>query len=92
MVSQPVTLPPPPGAWVVQVGTAASQEDATALLIDAAGIAPQLGGFQPFLERMEKDGQLVFRARFAGFGGRDDAATICSALKQANKSCLAMQS
>ena len=92
MVSQPVTLPPPPGAWVVQVGTAASQYDATALLIDAAGIAPQLGGFQPFLERMEKDGQLVYRARFAGFGGRDDAATICSALKQANKSCLAMQS
>jgi D-alanyl-D-alanine carboxypeptidase len=92
MTSQPVTLPPPPGAWVVQVGTATSQQDATTLLVEAAGVAPQLGGFQPFLERLEKDGQLVYRARFAGFGGRDDAATICSQLKQANKSCLAMQS
>jgi D-alanyl-D-alanine carboxypeptidase len=92
MASQTVPLPPPPGSWVVQVGTATSEQDATALLIDAAGTAPQLGGFQPFLERLEKDGQLVYRARFAGFIGRDDAATICSALKQANKSCLAMQS
>jgi D-alanyl-D-alanine carboxypeptidase len=92
MTSQTVPLPPPVGSWVVQVGTATSQEAATTLLLEAAGTAPQLGGFQPFLERLEKDGQLVYRARFAGFIGRDDAATICSALKQANKSCLAMQS
>lgn len=92
MTSQTVPLPPPAGSWVVQVGTATSQEAATTLLMEASGIAPQLGGFQPFLERLEKDGQLVYRARFAGFIGRDDAATICSALKQANKSCLAMQS
>ena len=92
MVSQPVALPPPPAPGWCRSAPRHRQDDATALLIDAAGIAPQLGGFQPFLERIEKDGQLVFRARFAGFGGRDDAATICSALKQANKSCLAMQS
>jgi D-alanyl-D-alanine carboxypeptidase len=93
VVAQPVpVLPPPAGAWVVQVGAAASEQDAAALLIDAATAVSSLAVFQPFIERLEKDGQLVYRARFAGFGGRDDAATICSQLKQANKSCLAMQS
>lgn len=85
-------LPPPPGAWVVQVGAAGSEQAAAALIMDAAGVAPQLAQFQPFIERLVKDGQLVYRARFAGFGGRDDASGICNALKQANKSCLAMQS
>jgi D-alanyl-D-alanine carboxypeptidase len=93
LVAQPVpVLPPPAGAWVVQVGAAGSEQEAASLIIDAATAVSQLAVFQPFIEKLEKDGQLVYRARFAGFGGRDDAATICSALKQANKSCLAMQS
>jgi D-alanyl-D-alanine carboxypeptidase len=93
VVAQPVpVLPPPAGAWVVQVGAAGSEQDAAALLIDAATAVSTLAVFQPFIERLEQDGQLVYRARFAGFGDRNDATTICSQLKQANKSCLAMQS
>jgi D-alanyl-D-alanine carboxypeptidase len=93
VVAQPVpVLPPPAGAWIVQVGAAGSEQDAAALLIDAATAVSSLAVFQPFIERLQQDGQYVYRARFAGFGDRTDATTICSQLKQANKSCLAMQS
>ena len=43
-------------------------------------------------EFFEKNGQVFYRARFAGFSGRDDATAMCNELKKANMSCLAMQS
>jgi D-alanyl-D-alanine carboxypeptidase len=52
----------------------------------------QLGRFEPYVERFEKNGQVFFRARFAGFGGRNDATAMCNELKKAKMSCLAMQS
>ena len=51
-----------------------------------------LGDFRSYVERFEKNGQVFFRARFVGFGGRDDATAMCNQLKQQNMSCLAMQS
>jgi D-alanyl-D-alanine carboxypeptidase len=81
----------PPGGWVVQIGAGPSEESARALLSDAAGKAGSLGDFRSYVERFEKNGQTFFRARFVGFGDRDDATAMCNQLKQQNMSCLAMQ-
>ncbi len=81
----------PAGGWVVQIGAGPSEESARALLSDAAGKAGSLGDFRSYVERFEKNGQIFYRARFVGFGTRDDAAAMCSQLKQQNMSCLAMQ-
>ncbi|HEV7345323.1 MAG TPA: serine hydrolase [Devosia sp.] len=81
-----------PGGWVVQIGAGPSEDSARAMLSDAAGKVGNLGDFRSYVERFEKNGQVFFRARFIGFGGRDDAAAMCNRLKQQDMSCLAMQS
>lgn len=81
-----------PGGWVVQIGAGPSEESARAMLADAAGKSGTLGDFRSYVERFEKNGQVFYRARFVGFGGRDDATAMCNQLKQQNMSCLAMQS
>ena len=78
--------------WVVQIGAGASEDSARALLSDAAGKVGVLGDFRSYVERFEKNGQTFFRARFVGFGDRDDATAMCNQLKQQDMSCLAMQS
>lgn len=81
-----------PGGWVVQIGAGPSEDSARGLLADAAGKVGNLGDFRSYVERFEKNGQTFFRARFIGFGGRDDATAMCNRLKQQDMSCLAMQS
>lgn len=83
---------PAAGGWIVQIGAAPTEGGANSLLSDAAGSIASLGNFRPYVERFEKSGQIFYRARFTGFGGRDDAAAMCSQLKKAKVSCLAMQS
>lgn len=80
------------GGWVVQIGAGPSEDSARAMLADAAGKVGTLGDFRSYVERFEKNGQTFFRARFIGFGGRDDATALCNQLKQQDLSCLAMQS
>ncbi|MDP2781214.1 serine hydrolase [Devosia sp.] len=82
----------PPGGWVVQIGAGPSEDSARAMLADAAGKAGNLGDFRSYVERFEKNGSVFYRARFIGFGGRDDATAMCNQLKQQNLACLAMQS
>ena len=80
------------GGWVVQIGAAPTEVGANELLIEAASTISSLGDFRPFVERFVKNGQTFYRARFGGFGGRDDATGMCNTLKKAKMSCLAMQS
>ncbi|WP_108459137.1 SPOR domain-containing protein [Devosia naphthalenivorans] len=80
-----------PGGWVVQIGAGPSEESARALLSDAAGKAGDLSDFRSYVERFENNGQIFYRARFIGFGDRDDATAMCNQLKQQDLSCLAMQ-
>lgn len=82
----------PAGGWAVQIGAPPTEEGAASLLTSAAGSVSALGSFQPHIERFEKNGQVFYRARFVGFGGRADATAMCSELKKAKVSCLAMQS
>ncbi len=84
--------PPASRGWVVQIGAAPSESGAAGLLRSAAGSISGLSSFEPYVERFEKNGQVFFRARFAGFGDRDAATAMCNELKKAKLSCLAMQS
>ncbi|MCW5720578.1 MAG: D-alanyl-D-alanine carboxypeptidase [Devosia sp.] len=79
------------GGWVVQIGAGPSEASARAMLSDAAGKVGGLGDFRSYVERFEKNGQVFYRARFVGFGGRDDATTMCNRLKEQSLACLAMQ-
>jgi len=81
-----------PGGWVVQIGAGPSEDSARAMLADAAGKAGGLNDFRSYVERFEKNGSVFYRARFVGFGGRDDATAMCNQLKQQDLACLAMQS
>ena len=92
VVAEAAVSAPTPRGWVVQIGAAPSEAGASGLLTSAAGSITALSSFQPYVERFEKNGQVFFRARFAGFADRDAAAAMCSELKKANMSCLAMQS
>jgi D-alanyl-D-alanine carboxypeptidase len=83
---------PTPSGWVVQIGAAPTESGATSLLQSASGSVAGLGDFQPYVERFEKNGQIFYRARFAGFDGREDAAAMCDQLQKSALSCLAMQS
>ena len=83
---------PKRSGWVVQIGAAPSETGAQSLLSDAAGTVAKFGTYEPYVERLEKNGQIFFRARFAGFGDREAATAMCNELKKARMSCLAMQS
>lgn len=79
-------------AWVVQVGASHHEEGAESLLVDAVSKEAKLTDYRSFVETTNRNGQTFYRARFAGFGDRDQALSVCDRLKQQNMSCLAMQS
>jgi D-alanyl-D-alanine carboxypeptidase len=80
------------GGWIVQIGAAPTEGGANRLITDASGQIDTLASFRSYVERFEKNGQVFFRARFAGFAAREDAASMCNELKKVKMSCLAMQS
>jgi D-alanyl-D-alanine carboxypeptidase len=80
------------GGWIVQIGAAPTEGGANQLITDASGRIDTLASFRSYVERFEKNGQVFFRARFGGFAAREQAASMCSELKKAKMSCLAMQS
>ncbi len=82
---------PPPGGWHIQIGAAPSEEAARRLLSDARSRAADiLGSADPFTEPVKKDGAVLYRARFAGFTGKQEARTACANLKRRSFSCLAV--
>lgn len=76
--------------WVVQIGAAPNQAGAESLLADAAGVK-RIADMRRYVERFERNGQVFYRARIAGFADRDQARATCEALKDIKMSCLAMQ-
>jgi D-alanyl-D-alanine carboxypeptidase len=91
--AMPVALSSAPATgWIVQIGAAPSENGANTLLSDATGKVGSLSTFSAFVQRIEKDGQTFYRARFGGFSGKDAANDMCKQLKQVKMSCLAMQS
>ncbi|MBN9308643.1 serine hydrolase [Devosia sp.] len=85
-------VPAKASGWVVQIGASPTENGANSLISDASSRVGALGSFRSYVERFEKNGQVFFRARFSGFGGREDATGVCNEMKKAKMSCLAMQS
>lgn len=90
--AEPAPAADQPTGWIVQIGASPTETGANSLISDASAKVGSLGTMKSYVERFEKNGQVFFRARFSGFGGRDDAAGVCSEMKKAKMSCLAMQS
>ncbi|HTJ56984.1 MAG TPA: serine hydrolase [Devosiaceae bacterium] len=82
---------PAPGGWIVQIGAAPTEEGAHGLLSDATRQIRTLHDLRPYVERFDKNGQAFYRARFVGFGNRNEASDVCGQLKKAKMTCLAMQ-
>nr|WP_272210129.1 D-alanyl-D-alanine carboxypeptidase [Marinicella sp. W31]MDC2875993.1 D-alanyl-D-alanine carboxypeptidase [Marinicella sp. W31] len=79
-----------PRGWVVQVGTAATAEDARAILIRTQGKAGgALEESEPFALAYNNGGQEIYRARFGGFPDQEEAVRACRALKRNGVSCWA---
>jgi len=82
---------PPPGGWHIQIGATPSEDAARQLLTDARSRAADiLGSADPFTQPVKKDGSVLYRARFAGFAGKQEARTACANLKRRSFSCLAV--
>jgi D-alanyl-D-alanine carboxypeptidase len=83
---------PRQSGWVVQIAATGSQGEAMALLSSTADRAPNLlGSATPFTETFEKGGTVYYRARFAGFPGKDAAWNTCNALKRQKIDCYAVE-
>jgi D-alanyl-D-alanine carboxypeptidase len=91
MHSGSVASAAPVSSWIVQVGAGPSEDSARTMLSDAAGKVGGLGDFRSYIERFEKNGQTLYRARFVGFGDRTDATAMCDRLQDQDMACLTMQ-
>ena len=77
-----------PAGWVIQIGAADDATKANALISRARGKSRALADARPFTEKVVKDGDTLYRARFSGLdeGG---AAEACKALRRNGFSCFA---
>ena len=80
-----------PGGWMVQIAAAESADGANALLEKArAKGGKTVSKASNFIQQIEKNGQILHRARFAGFGSQEAAVNACNALKKQKVSCFAV--
>lgn len=80
-----------PGGWHIQIGATPSEEGARTLLDKAKrNGGTVLASATPFTQPVEKSGETLYRARFAGFSGKNEARAACASLKRKSFSCLAL--
>lgn len=79
------------GGWMVQIAAAESVDGANALLDKArAKAGKSIGSASNFIQKTEKNGQTLHRARFAGFGSQQSAINACNVLKKQKINCFAV--
>ncbi len=80
------------GSWMVQIAAADSIDGANALL-DKARVkgGKAVSKASNYVQQTEKNGQILHRARFAGFASQEAAVNACNALKKQKLSCFAVQ-
>ena len=80
-----------PGGWMVQIAAAETVDGANALLDKArAKGGKAVSKTSNFIQQTEKNGQVLHRARFAGFGSQEAATNACNSLKKQKISCFAV--
>ncbi len=78
-------------SWNVQVGTYVGKASAQQqLAVSRQKFAAHLQGKPGFTMQDERDGAVVFRARFAGFTA-NSAAKVCAEIRRSKASCLMIQ-
>ncbi|WP_425487655.1 SPOR domain-containing protein [Mycoplana rhizolycopersici] len=81
-----------PEGWVIQIGATPDRTQAQALLDSAKDRGGKaLAGAQPFTVAVGSGSSQLYRARFAGFAGQDNAVNACKALKKKGIACWASQ-
>lgn len=76
------------GGAAVQIGAVSSTELAEKAWTEAVHAAPGLAaGKGKGVEKIEKDGHVLYRTAVTGFASKADAAAFCSKLKAAGKAC-----
>ena len=82
----------PKEGWSIQVASSPSEVEARALLTQTTKKAGNaLADASPYTVTFDKDGVTYYRARFGGFGSKDDAWDACKALKKKKIECYAVQ-
>lgn len=74
--------------WIIQVGAAKSKNAAHMLLDQASANHDLLADLRSYVETINRNGQTIYRARFAGFANRSQASATCN--KLAHMGCLAV--
>jgi cytoskeletal protein RodZ len=76
------------GGAVVQIGAVSSPALADKAWNDAVAVAPGLAvGKGKSVEKIDKNGGVLYRTAVTGFASRDAASAFCNKLKAAGKSC-----
>jgi len=77
--------------WYVQIAAVPTREGAARLLQQAKLKAGRvLASAEPVTVPVEKSGTTLYRARFAGFSGKNEARAVCARLKRKSVDCLAV--
>jgi D-alanyl-D-alanine carboxypeptidase len=77
--------------WHVQIGAVPTEEAAQALIERARdSMGSALASRYPVTQEIEHRGETLYRARFAGFAGKEEARATCDQLKSKSFACLAM--
>jgi D-alanyl-D-alanine carboxypeptidase len=77
--------------WHIQIGAVPTAEGASRLLDKAqASMGSVLASLQPVTQELDRDGETLYRARFAGFSDKEEARATCAKLKRKNFACLAV--
>lgn len=84
----PPAAKPVAGGAVVQIGAVSSTALADKAWSDAVAVAPGLAvGKGKSVEKIDKNGGVLYRTAVTGFASRDAATAFCEKLKAAGKSC-----
>ncbi|MCC6983409.1 MAG: D-alanyl-D-alanine carboxypeptidase [Bauldia sp.] len=82
----------PPEVWKIQIGAMPNQGSATATLERARQAAPTvLASVTPYTEPVPRNGETLYRARFAGFIDQNAAQAACAVLVREDFACLAVR-
>jgi D-alanyl-D-alanine carboxypeptidase len=90
-VSEPAAPARKVGGWKIQLAAVPTMESALDILNDARAKAPDvLAEVSPYTETVIKEEVTLYRARFAGFSGKEDARAACAHLTKKKFACLAL--
>jgi hypothetical protein len=77
--------------WHIQIGAVPTEAGAEALIERAQqSMGQMLASLVPVTQPVEHEGETLFRARFAGFAGKEEARAACAKLKGKSFACLAV--